>query len=454
VSGLHASWLASLPQSVRNNIIDELTPAEALALLYDWPFWARPNQLPPNGGWRVWLLLAGRGFGKTRTGAELIRARIVARSARRLALVAPTAADARNVMVEGESGILAVSPRWDRPRYEPSKRRLTWANGAIATFYSADEPERLRGPQHDAAWCDELSSWRYPETWDMLMFGLRLGQDPRVVVTTTPRPTKLLRTLLTDPGVAVTHGTTYENRPNLAPEFLEQIVRKYEGTRLARQEIGAEILDDVPDGLWNRGIIEAARRRAAPPLARIVVAIDPAASSGPTADETGIIVAGRDAAGHGWVLADLSGRYRPTEWARAAVSAYHAHQADRVVAEVNNGGEMVESTLRVVDPSLPFAAVHASRGKIARAEPVAALYEQGRVHHQGVFGQLEDQMCSLARGGRLDGDRLRQRFSPDRVDALVWAITDLLLVPMVGEGIYEIYRELSAGLSQPGRPKS
>jgi phage terminase large subunit-like protein len=434
---------------VRNSLIDSLTPEEALALLYDWPFWARSNQLPPKGKWRVWLLLAGRGFGKTRTGAELIRARVAARTARRLALVAPTAADARAVMVEGESGILAISPYWDRPRYEPSKRQLTWPNGAIATFYSADEPERLRGPQHDAAWCDELTSWRYPEAWDMLMFGLRLGKDPRVVVTTTPRPTTLLRALVADPAVAVTRGTTYENRPNLAPDFIDQIVRKYEGTRLGRQEIEAEILDDVPGGLWKRGIIEAARARAAPPLLRIVVAIDPAVTSGAEADETGIIVAGKDTDGHGWVLADLSGRYPPTEWAKTVVAAYYAHHADRVVAEINNGGEMVEATLRVIDPTLPFTAVRASRGKVVRAEPVAALYEQGRVHHLGAFPQLEDQMCSLVRGGHArEGGP--PAFSPDRVDALVWALTDLLLVPMVAEGIYEVYRELSGTRPEPG----
>jgi phage terminase large subunit-like protein len=452
VRSLHASWLASLPEAVRNGLVDALTPDETLALLYDWELWARPNQLPPEGEWRVWLLLAGRGFGKTRTGAEMVRARVMARNSRRLALVAPTAADARNVMVEGESGILAISPRWDRPRYEPSKRRLTWPNGAIATFYSAEEPERLRGPQHDAAWCDELTSWRYPEAWDMLMFGLRLGEDPRVVVTTTPRPTKLLRALIEDPAVTVTRGTTYENRPNLAPGFLDRIIRKYEGTRLGRQEIEAEILDDTPGALWNRGIIEAARAHAAPSLARIVIAIDPAATSGLAADETGIIVGGKDADGHGWVLADLSGRYRPLEWAKTAVAAYYAHHADRVVAEVNNGGEMVESILRVIDPNLPFAAVHASRGKIPRAEPIAALYEQGRVHHLGVFPQLEDQMCSLARGGNDAGESRRSGFSPDRVDALVWAMTELLLAPMAGEGIYEAYRRLSQ-LSDASRSK-
>jgi phage terminase large subunit-like protein len=449
---LHAGWLASLPEALRNNLVAALSPTEARALLYDWPFWARSNQLPPEGDWRVWLLLAGRGFGKTRTGAELMRARITARTARRVALVAPTAADARNVMIEGESGILAISPSWDRPHYEPSKRRLTWPNGAVATLYSADEPERLRGPQHDAAWCDELASWRYPETWDMLMFGLRLGADPRVVVTTTPRPTKLLRELVADRTVAVTRGTTYENRANLAPEFIEQIVRKYEGTRLGRQEIEAEILDDVPGGLWNRGLIEAARARTAPTLARVVVAIDPAATSGEAADETGIIVAGKDGQGHGWVLADISGRYPPAEWAKAAIAAYRAHSADRVVAEVNNGGEMVEATLRVIDPNLAFAAVRASRGKITRAEPVAALYEQGRVHHLGAFPQLEDQMCNLSRGAH-DPEIRRAGYSPDRVDALVWALTDLLVEPMPGEGIYEVYRRLSGELSETPRQK-
>ena len=442
MSRVTATLLASLPEDVRTRLLDQLTPGEAWALLYDWPFWARPNQLPPRGSWRVWLLLAGRGFGKTRTGAEFVRARVAARSAGRLALVAPTAADARGVMVEGESGILAISPYWDRPRYEPSNRRLTWDNGAIATLYSAAEPERLRGPQHDAAWCDELASWRYPEAWDMLLFGLRLGNDPRVVVTTTPRPTTLLRGLLRDPSVAITRGTTYENRPNLAADFFEHIVRRYEGTLLGRQEIEAEFLDDVPGAIWNRSIIETSRRPVAPELERIVVAIDPAATSGGSADETGIVVAGRDHDRHGWVLADVSGRYRPLEWAKAAVAAYHAHRADRVVAEVNHGGEMIEATLRVIDPNLPFAAVRATRGKLTRAEPVAALYGQGQVHHLGVFPQLEDQMCNLVRGsGNRDGSWTG--FSPDRVDALVWALTDLLLAPMVSEGIYEIYRRLS-----------
>ena len=448
---LHAAWLASLPEALRSDLVASLTQAEARALLYDWPFWARSSQRAPNGDWRVWLLLAGRGFGKTRTGAEFISARALGRTARRMALVAPTAADARDVMVEGESGLLAISPPWRRPRYEPSKRRVVWPNGAVATLYSADEPERLRGPQHDAAWCDEIGSWRYPEAWDMLMFGLRLGTDPRVVVTTTPRAIKMIRELVADPKVVVTRGRTSENRANLAPDFLDQIVRKYQGTRLGRQELEAEILEDLPGALWSRGMIEGARTRLAPSLLRVVVAIDPAATSGEGADETGIVVAGKDESGHGWVLADASGRYPPAEWAKIAIATYRAHCADRIVAEVNNGGEMVEATLRMVDPNVPFAAVRASRGKVTRAEPVAALYEQGRVHHLGAFPQLEDQMCGFARDMHGNLDLRAAGNSPDRVDALVWALTDLLVAPKPGDGIYEVYRRLSDQLSEPGR---
>jgi phage terminase large subunit-like protein len=445
---VHASFLASLPKALREKLVDALSPDEALALLDDWPFWARPNQLPPIGDWRVWLLLAGRGFGKTRTGAELVRSRIAARSARRVALVAPTAGDARDVMVEGESGILAISPQWDRPSWEPSRRRLTWRNGAIATFYSADEPERLRGPQHDAAWCDELASWRYPQTWDMLMFGLRLGDDPRVVVTTTPRPTSLIRALLKDPSVAVTRGSTYENRPNLAPHFLEQIIRKYEGTRLGRQELEAEILNEVPGALWTHGLIDSGRVRAPPQLTRVVVAIDPAVTSGEESNETGIIVAGKDAKLHGYVLADPSGRYPPTEWARTAIAAYRAFNADRIVAEVNNGGDMVENTIRMVDPNMPFSAVRATRGKAIRAEPIAALYEQGRVHHVGGFAQLEDQMTAFA----VDLDRGMAGYSPDWVDALVWAFTELLVEQSSGMGVFEFYRQ-AVGKAKAERAK-
>jgi phage terminase large subunit-like protein len=306
---------------------------------------------------------------------------------------------------KGESGILAVAPSWFRPVYEPSKRRLTWPNGAIATTFSAEEPDRLRGPQHDAAICDELASWSRPETWDMLQFGLRLGRNPRCLVATTPRPTKLIRELLAREGgdVAVTRGSTYDNRANLAPGFFAQVIRKYEGTRLGRQELNAELLEDTPGALWSHAIIDAARVAAAPSLQRVVVAIDPAVTSGENADETGIIVVGKDANGHGYVLQDLSGRYSPTEWSKIAVTAYRTHRADRIVAERNNGGDMVQATIRMVDPSVALSTVWASRGKVARAEPVSALYEQGRMHHVGSFPQLEDQIAFHLRfrpGGR------------------------------------------------------
>jgi phage terminase large subunit-like protein len=437
------NWLASLPAPQRQKFLRSLSEQQREMLARGWKYWARDEQRPPPGNWRVWLLLAGRGFGKTRTGAEYVSDRIHNHGARRVALVAPTAGDARDVMVEGESGLLAIGFKHQRPVYEPSKRRLTWPNGSIATTYSADEPERLRGPQHDLAWCDEIASWRYPEAWDMLMFGLRLGEDPRVVVTTTPKPVKIIRELLADPTTVVTKGATYENAANLAPAFLAQIVKRYEGTRLGRQELNAEVLDDVPGALWNRQRLEELRwlhHRPLPELTRIVVAIDPAASSSEDADETGIILAAKDARGTGYVLGDYSGRYTPTQWAARAIALYRDHKADRVVGEVNNGGEMVENTLRMVDANVAFTAVRASRGKVIRAEPVSALYEQNRVWHVGSFPMLEDQMC----GFTSDFDRSIAGFSPDRVDALVWAFTDLLVAPMKGEGIFELYRRDAA----------
>jgi phage terminase large subunit-like protein len=414
------------------------------ALERSWAAIARPNQLPPLGDWwQIWLLLAGRGFGKTRTLAEWVCAQVGSGLASRIALVAATAADARDVLVEGESGILSVAPPWCRPVYESSKRQLTWPNGAIAKTYSAEEPERLRGPQHDAAVCDELGSWSRPETWDMLQFGLRLGRHPRCLVATTPRPTKLIRELLAREGrdVAVTRGSTYENHANLAPGFFDQVIRQYEGTRLGRQELLAEVLEDTPGALWSHGIIDAARQAAAPSLARIVVAIDPATTSGEDADETGIVVVGKDNQGHGYVLADASGKYQPIEWAKIAIAAYRAHRADRIVAEINNGGDMVAATLRMVDPNVPFTAVHASRGKVTRAEPVSALYEQGRMHHVGTFPQLEDQMTNFT----ADFDRRAAGYSPDRVDSLVWGCTELLVEPMKGFGIYEVMRRRAHG---------
>jgi phage terminase large subunit-like protein len=407
------------------------------ALDSDWSLRARPNQLPPPGLWTIWLLLAGRGFGKTRAGAEFVRTEVEAGRSRRVALVTSTAADGRDVVVEGESGLLAISSPWCRPNYEPSKRRLTWPNGAVATLYSAEEADRLRGPQHDLAWADELAAWADPDAWDMLMFGLRLGKHPRAVVTTTPRPIKIVRDLLAREGqdVVVSRGTSYENRDNLAPAFFAEIVRRYEGTRIGRQELNAELLDDVPGALWQRDWLDATRVEAAPDLRRIVVAIDPATTSGEESDETGIIVAGVCEEGHGYVLADLSGRYAPHEWAAKAIGAYHQWKADCIVAEVNQGGDMVEAVLRQVDPNVAFRSVHASRGKVTRAEPAAALYEQKRVHHVGLFPTLEDQMCAFTN----DFDRKRAGYSPDRVDGLVWSLTTLIIDAIPGAGLLEFY---------------
>ncbi|MGH6990834.1 MAG: DNA-packaging protein, partial [Stellaceae bacterium] len=371
---LGAAW-DTLSAAERARVRGRLDADDAKAIGADWTFAGRPEQRPPQGDWRVWLLLAGRGFGKTRAGAEWVRGLVRTGRARRIALVAPTAADARDVMIEGESGLLTIAPDHDRPRYEPSRRRVVWQNGAIAMAFSAEEPDRLRGPQHDAAWCDELAAWRHPGAWDMLMLGLRLGRDPRAVVTTTPKPGRLVRALIADPRTRVTRGTTYQNREHLAPGFLDAILKRYEGTRLGRQELLAELLEDVPGALWSRGLIERTSVPVAPPMTRIAVAIDPAASASETADETGIIVAGLARDGEAYVLDDLSGRFGPFEWARRAVAAYTSHGADRIVAEVNNGGEMVAAMLRIIDPNAAFRAVHASRGKWVRAEPVAALYE-------------------------------------------------------------------------------
>ena len=408
--------MSCLPADERRALLDDLSDADADDLLHDWRYWARPDQLPPSGDWRTWLILAGRGWGKTRTGAEWVRAEVEANRRGRLALIGATAADVRDVMIEGESGILACSRPTFRPTYEPSKRRVSWPNGAIATAYSADEPDRLRGPQHDGAWPDELAAWRYPEALDMLMFGLRLGNDPRSVVTTTPRPTKLIRELIAAPTTAVTTGSTYDNLANLAPAFAEQIIRKYEGTRLGRQELLAEILTDVPGALWTWAVLD--NKQPAPDLTRVVVAIDPAVTSGEDSDETGIVVCGLGVDGRGYLLADRSCRLSPDGWASRAVAAYDEFSADLVVAEVNNGGDLVEQTIRTVRRTIPYRKVHASRGKQTRAQPVAALYEQGRVSHVEPFPDLEEQLTSWTP---------ESGTSPDRLDALVFALTELML---------------------------
>lgn len=373
--------------------------------------------------------MAGRGFGKTRCGSEWVRSiacgdtPLTGGTHRRIAIVAETAADARDVMVEGESGILSVHPNDYRPNYEPSKRRLTWPNGAIATLYNAVEPDQLRGPQHDAAVCDELAKWRYArETWDQLQFGLRLGRRPRQVITTTPRPIPVLKEIIASPTTVVTRGSTYDNAANLAPSF-RQIISKYEGTRFGRQEINAEILDDIPGALWTRTAIDAGKVRQAPDMVRVVVAIDPSGTQGKSddGDSIGIVAAGKGADGRAYVLADRTCKLSPDGWGKRAVNAFHEFKADRIVAERNFGGAMVEHVIRTIDPRVSYKEVTASRGKIARAEPVAALYEQNKVSHVGSFPELEDQLCAMAPDGYLGEG------SPDRADALVWALTELML---------------------------
>lgn len=450
--------------------LEDLTDEEADDLLHTWELWARPNQLEPdpvlpNGEhWVTWLILAGRGFGKTRCGAETINKWVKDGHCKRIALIAEDSADARDVMVEGESGILACSPRDFKPKYEPSKRRLTWPNGAVATLFSAEDYDSLRGPQFDGAWCDELCKWRYAqEAWDNLMFGLRLGEHPKVIVTTTPRPIQLLKDIILRSDTAITKGTTMENLINLAPPFRKAVVDKYMGTRIGRQELNAELLDDMPGALWNRAMIDATRIRPVdsvtpvllPHFVRIVISVDPAKE---LADgkkksehkdrrvaETGITVVGKDARGHGYVLEDLSIQGSPEEWGRQAVRAYDDWAADMIVYEANQGGEMVASVLRSAAKSLkeeglrdadfiPLKDVHATRGKYVRAEPISQLYEQNKIHHVGSFPALEDQMCEYTPDGSMG-------YSPDRMDALVWGLTDLMIGSTSHEGLLDFYRQ-------------
>jgi phage terminase large subunit-like protein len=398
----------------------------------EWILEARDDQLAPEAGpddWTIWLVLGGRGAGKTRAGAEWIKGIVhgapwlTAEPARRIALVGETFADARNVMVEGPSGLLAIHDARDRPAWSPSRRRLEWPNGAVAHVFSAEDPDSLRGPQFNAAWADEVAKWRYvDETWDMLQFGLRLGARPREIVTTTPRPIPLLKRLLADPKVATSRSRTQDNAANLAPAFLDHVVGRYAGTRLGRQELDGEIIEDRADALWTRAGIEAGRAVSAPPLARIVVAVDPPASSSKRADACGIVAAGVDSGGAGYVLADeTASELRPPEWAAKAVALYRRLEADALVVETNQGGEMAGAVIREVDPGVPVTARRATRGKYLRAEPVSVLYAQGRVHHVGAFPALEDELCDFGPGGLSSGR------SPDRLDALVWALTELML---------------------------
>ncbi len=413
-----AGSLASQPLDLHRQFLASLTTRELQFLAHDWRFWARESQWPPQGPWTTWLILGGRGAGKTRAGAEWISAQVAEGHAGRIALVGESYADAREVMVEGTSGLRSLGLDHTRPRYEATRRRLLWSNGAVATLHSASDPEGLRGPQFDAAWCDEAAKWPDAEAaWSMLQFGLRLGECPRQVVTSTPRAVPLIKKLLADKTVAVTRATTYDNRANLADAFFSTVITTYEGTRLGRQELNGELLEDDPDALWTREMIERCRREAAPDLLRVVVGVDPPASSGAGADECGIVIAGLGNDGRFYVLADRSrARAKPAAWAKRVAEVYETFAADRVVAEVNQGGEMVASVLQHIAPTLPVRQVRATRGKSVRAEPVAALYEQGRVSHLSPMPELEDQMCNYAGSGK----------SPDRLDALVWAISDLM----------------------------
>ena len=418
-------------KSIAGIIAEELTSG--------WRAIARHEQIAPKGDWSLWLQLGGRGSGKSRSLMEWVLEQVSA-GCRRIALLAPTAADCRAVMVEGHSGILAIAPPWNRPEFNPSLRRLTWPNDAIATLFSADEPERLRGYNSDCAAIDELCSFRRPESFDMLMFGLRIGARPRCAIATTPKPTRLLKEILAREGkdCVVSRSTSYANRANLAESFFSNIISRYENTRLGRQELLAEVLSDIPGALWTRDRIDELRREVCPPLRRVVIAVDPSGGAGDEHDEVGLVVAGVDEAGQGWVLVDASANMGPHDWAQRAVELYHEHRADRVVAEVNYGGAMVEAVLRGADPNIPFTGLHASRGKAVRAEPISALYEQGRVHHLGFFPTLEDELCNFTTSGYVGP-------SPNRADALVWCLTELMAQPMPGFGLYEVTRRRAAG---------
>lgn len=437
-----AEKLALLPDKERRRLLSKYDDEELVELMYDWHTWAREKQLPPPGGWNHWGIMWGRGTGKTRSAAEFFRAEIETGKHTDTAMVGRSAGDVRKVMVQGPSGILSVCHPDFMPDYQPSLKRLVWPNGCITLLFNATEPEELRGPEHSLYWADEVGAWkRAVDTWDNLMFGFRRGAHPRGVFTTTPRPTTLIKDLAASnrADVAWAPGaSTYENASNLATTFLTTILRKYEGTRLARQEIMGELLLDMPGALWTHNMIQRTRVPYVPndptdekrkadlieQMGRIVIAIDPAVTTGEDSAETGIICVGRDKqpVPHFYVFDDRSGRWAATQWAKKALRLFRERGADRIVAEVNNGGDLVEATIRQYSragQNAPYKAVHASRGKYVRGEPVAALYDQKRVHHVGMFTELEDQMVTFL------PDDDREEASPDRADALIWGITEL-----------------------------
>ena len=433
----NAQQLRELPDGQVKEALSQLSPKQLESLQHDWSFWARPEQLEPEGDWNTWFINAGRGFGKTRAGVEWVREQ-VKKGHKRIAAVAATNSDIERVMVKGESGFLSVCWSGDKthkgkeigyPEWSPTKRTLTWANGAKVEFYSAEEPERLRGPQFSAAWCDELAAWNKDiDTWDMLQFCLRLGKHPKVCVTTTPKSTTLVRKLIKDPSTHVTTGSTFDNAANLADTYLKAVKDQYEGTRLGRQELYAEVLTENEGALWTADMIDACQvsRDDVPELVRKVVAVDPAVSSNVESDSTGMVVAGIDINGKAYVLGDYTLKASPETWANKAVELYHEFECSRIVYESNQGKDLIPSLFKTVDPNLPLRGVHASNAKIARAEPVSALYEQGKVYHvrnpedaDASLTELETQMTTY--------EPLGKHKSPDRYDALVWALTDLML---------------------------
>ncbi|MEO8723158.1 MAG: terminase family protein [Sphingobium sp.] len=419
--------------------LDQIGEMGRLALLHEWSIHARPEQLPSAGDdWRIWLVMAGRGFGKTRAGAEWVRGIAQQDGDARIALVAASLHEARSIMVEGESGLLGIAPGWDRPEWFPALRKLIWKSGAQALLYGAADPETLRGPQFTHGWADEVAKWPLGQAaWDNFMMGLRLGAAPRVVVTTTPRPVPLLRQLVKHPLTITTRGATQDNRANLPASFIAAMEADYAGTSLGRQELNGELIEEMDGALWTRGLIERCRvarsemSDAGNAIERLVVAVDPPA--GTDGDACGIVVVAKARDGRALVLADASVVHvSPEAWARAVAGAASTWGADKVVAEANNGGAMVESVLHAAQADLPVKLVHASRGKSARAEPVAVLYEAGRVRHVGAFPDLEDQMCGLMLGGGYAGPGR----SPDRADALVWGLTELMLGKAARQAIH------------------
>ncbi|CAH0497749.1 DNA-packaging protein [Novosphingobium sp. CECT 9465] len=423
-------WMFNASREEIDTFFARLSDNECREWRWNWNIWSRKSQRAPQGDWRIWLVMAGRGFGKTRLGAEWVRERAEADPEARIALVAASLHEARAVMVEGESGLLSIGAPWRRPTYESSVRRLVWPNGAQAFLYSAGEPDSLRGPQHTHAWCDEIAKWdngssRATSTWDNLLMGMRLGGDPRLVATTTPRPVPLVARIMAEGdrgGVVLTRGSTFDNAQNLPARFIAAMKRTFGRSLLGRQELHGEMIEDLAGALWSRALIEQGREAVAPAMKRVVVAVDPPASA--HGDACGIVVCGMGDDRIARVLADCSvEQASPERWARAVADAARAWSADRVVAEANQGGAMVEAVLRAAEASLPLRLVHASRGKTARAEPVAALYEAGRVRHAGMFPRLEDELCGLMPGGDYQGPGR----SPDRADACVWGLTELML---------------------------